>query len=148
MAAKEKTVKKIFYGRNSANIINGIMIMLFVVGLIMLVDNSFDEIKPIATITNPEFSAIALGLGVPILSFVVVILSRFDRRCTEDYTFQLMANAALVAVTTLLFFNIITTLDFLRDLTGLRELYGDDLVGITMLSWATAYFIFQRRGLQ
>ena len=148
MTTKEKSAKKVFYGKNSANTINVIMIMLFIVGIIMLVDNSFDEIKPITATTNPGLSAIALGLGVPILSFVVVLLSHFDRRCTEDYTFQLMANAALVAVTTLLLFNLITSLDFLRNLTGLRELHGDDLVGITMLSWATAYFVFQRRGLQ
>ncbi|WP_438730758.1 hypothetical protein ACR9YC_05115 [Parasphingorhabdus sp. DH2-15] len=137
-----------FYGKNSARTITAMFAMLFITGLMLLVRNSFDDIEPIADIANPLASSLALIIGVPIISFGLVIASNLDRRCTEDYTFQLMANAAQVAVITMLALNLLSSFDFLNELTGLRELQKDDMIGITLVSWATAYFIFRQRGLK
>jgi len=137
-----------FYGKNSARTITGMFVLLFITGIILLVKTSFDEIKPIADITHPVLSSVVLLIAVPIISFGFVLGSNFDRRCTEDYTFQLMANGAQVAVVTMLIINFFTSFDFLSEITGLRELQKDDFVGITLMSWATAYFIFRQRGLK
>lgn len=136
------------YGKNSAITANILMVFLFCVGIVMLVDTSFDDVEQIAAVTNPLLSAIGLILAIPVISIVMVFLSKFDRRCTEDYTFQLMANAALIAVVTMLFFHMLSTFDALNTLTGLRELQRDDFMAITIMSWSAAYFIYQRKGLK
>lgn len=147
MANQKKNIARI-YGKYSIITINITMVFLLLVGMLALYKTSIDPVEQIAPIADPLTSAIVLIIAIPIFTIFMVFLSKFDRRCAEDYTFQLMANAALVTVTTVLFFTLITRFDALNDLTGLRILQGDDFMAIIMVSWSAAYFIFQRRGLK
>jgi hypothetical protein len=148
MLEQRKSLKSLLYGKNTIHLMNFFFTIMLVGGAVMLVDTSYEEVKQIAQTANPLASAITLVVAVPILSFLLAIGSNVDRHCAEDYSFQLMANAAIVALGTMLFCNLLASIDLITDAIGLREIVREDMVGITMMSWASAYFYFQRKGLK
>jgi hypothetical protein len=148
MSNRSKSFAGLFYGKNTIHVMNFIFVIMLLGGAAMLADNSFAEVKPPSAIANPLTSAVILILAVPVISYLVALGSNVDRHCAEDYSFQLMANAALVALATMVFFSLIGKLDFLLELIGLREIQANDLVGITLMSWAVSFFYFQRKGLK
>jgi hypothetical protein len=148
MSEKRNSLKKIFYGKNTIHMMNFFFTIMLVGGAVMLVDTSYEEVKQIAQIANPLTSAIALILAVPVLSLLFAMGSNLDRHCAEDYSFQLMANAAIVAVGTMFFCNLFASIDFIKDAIGLRDIVREDMVGMTMMSWAIGFFYFQRKGLK
>lgn len=145
--ASKSTISAL-YGKNSGRTVNILMVLMFIIGAFRLVDNSFDDVQTIAAASSPLISAIILVVVIPAAAFLFTIASNVDRRCTEDYSFQLMANAALVAIMTLLAVDVILDLEVLRNAIGIRELRRDDMMGIAVMSWSSAYFIFRIRGLR
>ena len=83
-----------------------------------------------------------LGLAITIL---VAACSAIDRRSSEEYLFQIVANAALVAIVS-------TSLLHLLWLIGIKtfdlpDLSGENMIGVMTLTWALAYYWFRRRGI-
>ncbi len=108
----------------------------------------------IAEIDPPRMSAINLtqweqaGILVPItliVSLLVAIGAAIDRRCSEEYLFQIMANAALVGVAASMFvhmFWIIGTKVF-----DLPDMSAENVVGVTMLALILSYYWFRFKGI-
>lgn len=97
--------------------------------------------------SDPWLSLIILAIAVPLIAIALALGSAVDRRCSEDYVFQLIASASLVSVTTALFAYVIWDIAA-KFLTYLRPAYGDDFVGLLIIGWAVGWFVFRIRGLQ
>jgi len=89
--------------------------------------------------------SIAIGTTL-VLALVAAIGARIDRRCAEDYAFQLMANAAVIAVTTTMMVNILWSVRRIAEF-GIAPPTGDQTVGVMLLAWSAGYAIYRVRGL-
>lgn len=87
-----------------------------------------------------------LGIGTLVLVFLVAKATAFDRRCSEEYIFQLIANAALVGLGCMAIVNVIWLLA--TKFYAIPELTGQNMTGIAMLAWILAYYWYRMRGLQ
>ncbi|KUO57574.1 MAG: hypothetical protein APF78_09945 [Sphingomonadales bacterium BRH_c3] len=90
--------------------------------------------------------AAILGAGTLVLVFLVIRATAFDRRCSEDYIFQLMANAALVAMGCMALVNVIWMLAM--KFYAIPQLTGQNITGIAILAWILAYYWYRLRGFQ
>ncbi|MEZ5708065.1 MAG: hypothetical protein R3E02_01610 [Blastomonas sp.] len=94
--------------------------------------------------------ALVTGLAIAALtilfSIAAALAAKIDRRCSDDYGFQLMANAAVVGVVATLFISLIWDMDFVAAL-GIAPPDGRALNGVLLLSWASGYAIYRFRGL-
>lgn len=108
----------------------------------------------IAEIDPPRESVLAIsqwdqaGILVPItlvVSLLIAIGSALDRRCTEEYLFQLMANAALVGVAASMLVNLAWVIGV--KVYDLPDMAAENMVGVTMFSLITAYYWFRFRGI-
>ena len=94
---------------------------------------------------SPLLQTGGLGLATAVLVAFVAKASSLDRRCSEEYLFQVMANAAFVALGTMALINLgwlIATKFY-----PLRELTGQNMTGITILAWILSYYWYRVRGL-
>ncbi len=78
-----------------------------------------------------------------LLSCVATFAAALDRRKTEDYYFQLMANGAIVAAITTIFVHMV----WLIFAKQMGTLTAESLIAILMLSWGLGYFFYRIRGL-
>lgn len=88
--------------------------------------------------------AALLILGV-IISLGVAAMSAIDRRCSEEYVFQVMANAALVAFASTALINMIWAMAALA--FNLPQTSGQNITGVLMISWVLGYYWFRWRGI-
>ncbi len=107
---------------------------------------------------EPQSAALAIDSWNPWLelgcAFILTIImasyavwgARLDRRCAEDYVFQLITNAALIAVITSLMSHAIWDMSFLNE-RGLPKPTSGDMIGVMILSWAMGYTFYRLRGL-
>ncbi|QIQ87366.1 hypothetical protein [Erythrobacter sp.] len=108
----------------------------------------------VAEIDPPDDPAITLGpfikgaviaLVALLVSLAVAAASAIDRRCTEEYAFQIMANAALVAVAA----TMLTHAGWIiaGKFVGLPALESDNVVGVMVIGWIASYYWFRLRGI-
>ncbi|WP_298470991.1 hypothetical protein [uncultured Erythrobacter sp.] len=89
------------------------------------------------------------GMIVIALSLVVCVsiaaASALDRRCSEEYVFQIMANAALVGFASTMLINLLWLIGV--KVFGLPDLSSENMIGILTLCWALAYYWFRIKGI-
>ena len=105
----------------------------------------FDTARDTVIEMGPWLKAGVLGSLAVILSIAVAAGSAIDRRCTEDYLFQLMANAALVAIAATMLVNLAWVIG--EKAFALPELASDNLLGVLILAWVVSYYWFRARGI-
>ncbi|MEP0189504.1 MAG: hypothetical protein ABJP70_02490 [Erythrobacter sp.] len=108
----------------------------------------------IAEIDPPRESVLSIsqweqaGILVPItliISLLVAIGAAIDRRCSEEYLFQIMANSALVGVASSMFVHLAWVIGV--KVYDLPDMAAENMVGVTMFSLITAYYWFRFRGI-
>ena len=140
-----------FLPRFSMTLCNGMFVLFTIGGVFLLADNGLDP-TPLAGMSEaldagrPWLSVAILAPAVAVIAFLLTLGSEIDRRCAEDYVYQIVANAALVAVTTTLLSYFAWALSAGLGI-GLRPPLSDDFVALLLLSWATGWFTIRARGL-
>ena len=109
----------------------------------MMADGPSKSEPLIALSPVPQVLILAL-IGSLIASFIV-FASAIDRKCTEDYLYQIIANASLVGVATAMLVNMFWLLGVA--IWGLPELSGQNMAGITLFGWIVGYYWFRFRGI-
>lgn len=100
--------------------------------------------EPLITLSPiPQVIILAL-LGSLIASFIV-FASAIDRKCTEDYLYQIISNASLVGVATAMLINMFWLLA--TSIWGITELSGQNMAGVTLFGWIVGYYWFRFRGI-
>lgn len=94
---------------------------------------------------NPWMETAAAILLTSLMALYAVWGAKFDRRCAEDYVFQLITNAALIAVITCIMSHAIWDMSFLNE-RGLPKPTSGDMLGIMVLSWAMGYGFYRLKG--
>jgi len=141
----EQSKKKPRFFKISVGKVDIVMLILVVAGTTLL----FSGPDKAAAYVVPVSAAVKAGLAVlatAILSLLATWGANMDRRCGEDYVFQLIANAAVVAVITTMFVHLVWDMNFLNEM-GLPKPASGDIVGVMMLSWAFGYYFYRFRGL-
>ena len=140
--------KRAFSFRMTLGTTNFVAVVMLVVGTIILVNGSLLPETAIQASTNPARD-IAVLLAVSLVMAVLLALgSQADRRCADDYAYQLLATGAMIGMLTTIGANIFWALDFLPDAIGIRSMRGQDQMAIGMIGWGVAYFTFRIRGLR
>lgn len=96
-------------------------------------------------ILSPVLQAIILATSGIIIASFIVFASAIDRKCTEDYLYQIISNAGLVGVATCLLGNMFWLVAMA--IWDLPDLTGQNLAGLTLLAWVIGYYWFRFRGL-
>jgi len=96
------------------------------------------------TITQWEQAAILVPITL-LLSVLVAIGSAIDRRCNEEYLFQIMANAALVGVASSMLVHLIWIIGI--TVYDLPDMSAENMVGVTMLALILSYYWFRFKGI-
>lgn len=98
----------------------------------------------VLALTSLAKGAILIGLAAVICA-IVAASSAIDRRCSEEYAFQIMANAALVAFATTMLVDLAWVIG--EKTWDFPELASDNILGILTFSWALSYYWFRLRGI-
>lgn len=120
--------------------------LIGILGIVGLVIDSFDANPIVSSAPMPLVtSAVAIGLTA-IFGFLVTRICRIDREHSEEYTFQIITSAALVAVVTTMFITLVWTSDLL-----LTEWMGSptpgQIIATLMASWSFGYLVYRTRGI-
>ncbi len=89
--------------------------------------------------------AAALAAITLVITFVVAVGSALDRRCSEEYLFQIMANAALVALAATMLVNFAWVVG--EKVVDLPEMASDNVIGVVVFAWISGYYWFRVRGI-
>lgn len=109
----------------------------------------FKEPKSAEIIVNSWNPWFETGLAIALTSLIAlyaVWAAKFDRQCAEDYVFQLVTNAALIAVITAMLSHAIWDFSMLNA-RGLPKPTSGEIMGVLMLSWAMGYIFYRARGV-
>jgi len=119
------------------------LVLPLLAGLVMVAE--IDPPGDTAVQLAPFVKGAALAVVALLVSLLVAAASAIDRRCTEEYAFQIMANAALVAVaaTMLTHAGWIIAARF----ADLPALESDNVVGVMVIAWVASYYWFRLRGI-
>ena len=142
----EQSKKKLRFLKISVGKVDIVMLVLVVAGVTLL----FSGPDKAAAYVVPVSTAVKAGLAVLATAIIALLATwgaNMDRRCGEDYVFQLVANAAVVAVITTMATHLVWDLSLLNNL-GLPKSTSDDIIGVMMLSWAFGYYFYRFRGLK
>ncbi|MEM7666825.1 MAG: hypothetical protein AAF250_13290 [Pseudomonadota bacterium] len=108
----------------------------------------------IAEIDPPRASAVSItqweqaAILVPItlvVSLLVAIGAAVDRRCSEEYLFQLLANSALVAVASTSIVHLFWVIGI--KVFDLPDMSAENMVGVTMFALTLSYYWFRFKGI-
>ena len=122
-----------------------IFALLLIASFVGLISEGFDSTPAIAEVDEPWLlGAILIGVVLS-LSLLIARFADVDRHCSEEYSFQLVTNAAVVGVVVTMIANIVLSFDFLMG-RWFEQPSADHLMSILMGSWATGYFIYRIRG--
>ncbi len=122
----------------------GLMATFAVLGLF---GDSFDTTPLIPNAPNPVLTGIASAALMVLIALVVTKVAALDRKRSEEYTFQLMANGAVVSVMTTLFVTLVWSSEFLLG-RWLGAPSHSQILACLLGSWAIGYFAYRTRGLQ
>jgi hypothetical protein len=121
------------------------VVMLFA-GTAILVNGSVLSELAIRPSTSSARDIVLL-LAIPAVFAVIFGFgTSADRRCADDFAFQLLATSAMVGMFTMIGVNTLWALDFLADAIDIRGLRGQDMMAIGMVGWGVGYFGFRIRG--
>ena len=92
----------------------------------------------------PLFPKLALLIGAMVtLSAIATLGAKLDRRHLDDYSFQMIANGAVIGIITTMFVNMAWEIGSYI----LPPFTGDDLMAVMIGSWSLGYFFYRWRGL-
>ncbi|MEL6875946.1 MAG: hypothetical protein AAGM33_10775 [Pseudomonadota bacterium] len=115
---------------------------VLVVGIILLILEVRDPVELVTATWSPEIIAVTtIGFTVVIGLFATVV-AKFDRRKTDDYHFQIMANSAIIANITAIFVSLAWSLAEPQ----LGTMSIQILIAILLLAWGLGYFFYRWRG--
>lgn len=122
--------------------------ILFVIFLVLGIAMIAKTQTPVVTATTGGslIQTTAAIVGTAIVTLLVIVGAKFDRRCAEDYAFQMMAHAAFVAIPTSLIVHAIWDLRVLNR-AGFAPPTSSDLIGVILVAWACAYAGYRIKGL-
>lgn len=144
----EQRGKKGFSLRMTLGATTVIVVVMLVAGILMLVNGSLVPEFSIEPSTNPARD-IAFLLAIPaVLGGLLAVGSKADRRCADDFAFQLLASGAVIGMFTMVVFNAFWALDFLPHAFGIRGMRGQDMMATGLIGWAAGYFTFRVKGLK
>lgn len=135
-------------GKYGIGTINAMFVLLLVAGVFLLSEGGFDPPDAPVPDAQPLSSLLILVLAIPPVAVLLTIATRWDKKCAEDYVYQLMANAAMVGVTTTLCVSVLWDLANALGVPGLRDPVAGDMIGVLLLGFGTGYFAFRVRGLR
>ncbi len=121
-----------------------IFLILPVLASLMMISDVPDFAETAATL-SPIARIAILVPAIVIIGLLAVMGSGLDRRCSEDYIFQLLANAALIGVIVTVMVNMAWGIAKLFYL--LPDLSGENMTGITVMSWCAGYYWYRLKGL-
>jgi hypothetical protein len=125
---------------------NLIAAVMLLAGIAILVNGSVLSELAIRQSTS-SVRDIALLLAIPaVVAVVFGVGTSADRRCADDYAYQLLATSAMVGMFTMIGVSALWALDFLADAIAIRGLRGQDTMAIGMVGWGVGYFAFRIRG--
>jgi len=125
---------------------NLIAAVVLLAGIAILVNGSLLPELEIAPSASPARD-IALLLAIPaVLAVIIGVGSSADRRCADDFAYQLLATSAMIGMFTMIGANAFWALDFVGDAIGIRGLRGPDMMAIGMVGWGVSYLAFRVRG--
>ena len=120
-----------------------VLIVPLIATLMMVGDEPARE--SVALGLSPFAQAAILGSVTTLLALFVAKATSLDRRCSEEYVFQVMSNAALVALGTMALFNLFWLIAM--KFYPIPELAGTNMVGIAILAWILSYYWYRLRGV-
>lgn len=120
------------------------LILPALAGLTMIADGPKTLHEVIAL--TPMIQTLLLIGGTIIAAVLAVFGSNLDRRCAEDYLFQILANAAHIAVIVTVLVNMFWLLAMLA--FHLPHMTGQNLCGVLVLGWCFGYYWFRLRGVK
>ncbi len=128
----------------SASLLDKFLLLPLAASLMMMADKG----KVDAALTSGSATQVMLLAAATLVVAILAVLgTKIDRRCTEDYIYQILSNAALIAVVTAVMMNmawgIVTVVDI-----SMPRLTGQMMTGIVGFSWCTAYYWYRWRGVQ
>lgn len=119
--------------------------LMGLIGVIGLVADSFDTTPSPAYAPVPWLTGIAAAVLMVVIALVVTRLSSLDRKRSEEYTFQIMANAAVVSIMTTLIVSFAWSNDLLLG-RWLGEPSLNQVQALILGSWSIGYFTYRARG--
>ena len=115
---------------------------VLVVGLGLLVLEVQDPQElVVATWSAPTIAGAAIMLTI-VIALLATIVAALDRKKTDDYHFQIMANSAIIANITAIFVNMAWNLAEPQ----LGTMSVQILIAILLFAWGLGYFFYRWRG--
>ncbi|MBV7265411.1 hypothetical protein [Erythrobacter ani] len=100
--------------------------------------------ESVTTITQFTQGAILVPATL-VIAMAVAAGSAIDRRCSEEYMYQVLANSALVAVGTTMLVNLFWVIGMKA--FDLPDMSAENMVGVTVLALVLSYYWFRWRGI-
>ncbi|MFN2100728.1 hypothetical protein [Altererythrobacter sp. MF3-039] len=116
-------------------------------GSVGLIFDSFDDSPKIPNAPEPLLTGISVVGLMLLVGLIVTKLAALDRHNGEEYTFQLLANGAVISVMTTMVVTLLWTSDFLLA-RWLGEPSSSQLIALLMGSWSVGYFTYRIRGVR
>ena len=117
-----------------------------IVGTAGIVLDSFDDTPKIPHAPDPLFSGLVAAGLMLIVGLIITKVAALDRKKSEEYTFQLLANGAVVSVMTTMVVTFAWTSDFLLA-RWLGEPTSSQIIAMLLASWSVGYFTYRIRGV-
>lgn len=105
----------------------------------------FDETDAIAPATQPWLYGAIIVVLILVIGAVISKVAALDRGRSEEYTFQLLTQGAVVGIVTTMIVNVLWFDIFLGRWLG--ELSADHLLTTLMGGWAFGYYFHRLRGV-
>ena len=126
-----------------ADVAFGAMGIFGAAGLIL---ENFDDNQPVPHAPDPLLSGLAAVTMILIVGLIITKIAALDRKGSEEYTFQLLANGAVVSVMTTMFVTLLWTSDLLLS-PWLGEPSSSHVIAMLLGSWSVGYFTYRIRGV-
>lgn len=117
--------------------------LVLIVGIGLLVLELQDPREyVVAQWSAPAITATAIALTL-MIALLATIIAALDRKKTDDYHFQIMANSAIIANVTTVFVNMAWSLAEPQ----LGTMSVQIMIAILLIAWALGYFFYRWRGV-
>lgn len=120
--------------------------LMGIVSTLGLVMNSFESHPAPVAAPSPWLTGAGVVLLIVAVGLIISKVASLDRRSSEEYTFQLIANGAVVSVMTTLLITFAWSNDFLLA-NWLGEPATDQILALMLGSWSVGYLTYRIRGI-
>lgn len=122
-----------------------VFIMLGLASILAFTQVGAEEVAAISASSSPGLLAGVMIVATIVLSMLAALAFRLDKRRTDEFALQAMANGAVIALMVTFLTNLV--LGFAPVMAPwLVKPSGDLLMAVLMGSWASGYMIFRLRG--